>query len=300
MIDTEIRSNTIKWKAKLLKTRFLSGQLTSLGALILAVFVGVGGASAQEYQPLPQASYADLVSLADPAEIVLRAEIRKQAVVEPERSPGLRPGYVRLYIEARTLTLISGSVPVGESLRYVVDMPLDERGKVPKVKKHEVLLFARVVPGRTGDIQLVGPSAQLMWNADLESRLRPILTELAGPDSPPKITGIRDAISIGGNLVGESETQIFLSTDADQPVSISIIRRPGQRPLWGVSWSDIIDQAAQPPRAQSLKWYRLACSLPGRLPERALLSSDRASKSRTRSDYAFVLSELGECERLRN
>lgn len=282
-----------------MKIRGLLSVLFASGALVLAAAGPVIGVSAQDIPSVPQASYADLVDLADPSEIVLRAEIRKQAEVEPERAPGLAPGYVRLYIEARTLALISGDVPVGESLRYLVDMPLDSRGKAPKVKKREVLLFARTVPGQAGNIQLVGPSAQLMWNADIEARLRPVLTELAAPDSPPKITGIRDAISIEGNLVGESETQIFLSTETNDPVSISVIRRPAQPPVWGVSWSDIIDQAAQPPRRESLDWYRLTCFLPQKLPERAVLSSNAASKARTRSDYAFVLSQLGECERVR-
>ena len=267
--------------------------------LLASSFAIESSVLAQEIPPAPQATYADLVDLAAPSEIVLRAEIRKQAEVEAERSPGLASGHVRLYIEARTLVLISGSVPVGESLRYVVDVPLDERGKAPKLKKSEVLLFARTVPGRASDIQLVGPSAQLIWNADIEARLRPVLAELAQPDSPPRITGVRDAISIEGNLVGESETQIFLATDSGQPVSISIIRRPRQSPVWGVSWSDIIDQAARPPEPMSLDWYQLTCFLPRRLPERKLLSSDSTSKARTRSDYAFVLSQLGDCSRLR-
>src|SRR3546814_14800181 len=60
-------------------------------------------------------SYADLVDLAVAADQVIHAQIRKQTVVEPARAPGLAPGFARLYIEARTLSLIAGKVPVGES-----------------------------------------------------------------------------------------------------------------------------------------------------------------------------------------
>ena len=100
---------------------------------------------AQETARTAELTYADIVDLADEAPLVLRAQIRKQATVEPERSPGLEPGFVRLYIEARTSALIAGNVPVGGSLRYLVDVPLDAKGKAPKLKKQEVVLFARPV-----------------------------------------------------------------------------------------------------------------------------------------------------------
>ncbi len=294
----ENRSKILKLEAKHLKTKHSIRYISLFFASLIVQAALETGASAQGESQLGGVTYADLAGLADPAEIVLRAEIRKQAEVEPERSPGLSPGHIRLYIEARTEALISGSVPVGESLRYLVDVPLDQRGKVPKLKKESVLLFARTVPGRPGDIQLVAPSAQLLWSPDLEARLRPILTELAAPDSPPQIAGVRDALSIEGNLVGESETQIFLSTETGQPVSISVIRRPGQAPVWGVSWSDIIDQAALPPEPDTLDWYRLACFLPDMLPESALIAGAPASKARTRTDYRFVRAQLGACPRM--
>ena len=244
-----------------------------------------------------QPTYADLVDYADPAEIVVKAQIRKVAEVERERSPGLAPGHVRLYVEARTLALIAGDVPVGESLKYLVDLPLDARGKAPKLKKEEVVIFGRTVPGRPGELQLVAPSSQLLWTERLDARLRPVLADLVAADAPPAITGIRDALSIEGNLAGESETQIFLSTQTRAPVSISILRAPGQRPTWGVSWTDIVDAAARPPMPQTLEWYRLACFLPDTIGAEAQLARDPAAVARAREDYAFVLAELGECPR---
>jgi hypothetical protein len=113
------------------------------------------------------------------------------------------------------------------------------------------------------------------------------------------VTGIADAISIPGNLAGESETQLFLETADGSPASITVLRRPGQPPSWGVSFSEIVDQAAVPPDPDTLAWYRLACGLPDALPGDVLLSRGDGARDRAERDYALVLSELGPCARLR-
>lgn len=268
---------------------------------VLSMGLGSFNVSAQELVQTPRGNtYADLADLADPAEMVVRAKIKKQAEVELERAPGLQPGWARLYIEAETLGLISGSAPLGESLRYLVDVPRDAKGRAPKLKKREVILFARAVPGNASQLRLVAPDAQLMWSEQTEMQLRPILSEMMGPVSRPAITGIRDALSIRGNLSGESETQIFLSTENEGPVSITVIRRPGMVPQWGVSWSEIVDQAARPPQRSTLEWYRLACFLPASLPGSANLARDSASRAQAVQDYDFVVSQLGKCARTRS
>ncbi|MEM7667011.1 MAG: hypothetical protein AAF250_14230 [Pseudomonadota bacterium] len=243
------------------------------------------------------ATYADLTALAEASELVIRAEIRRQTRLKPERAPGLAPGFARLYIEADTQALIAGSTSVGESLAYLVDVPLNEKGKPPKLKRREMLLFANAVPGQRGSIQLAGKHAQFDYSPALEARLRPILTGLVAADKPPVITGIADALAVPGTLVGESETQVFLTTDNGSPVSLSVIRRPGQQPAWGVSWGEIIDSSARPPQGQTLRWYRLACSLPNRLPSSANLARDPTARNLAARDYAFIMDELGPCER---
>lgn len=250
--------------------------------------------------PGPALTYADIVGLADGTPLVIKAQIRSQVAVGPERSPGLAAGHVRLYIEARTTALIAGSVPVGESLAYLVDVPLDANGKPPKLKKAEVILFARPVTSRPGQLQLIKPDAQLPYSAEFEARLRPVLAALVAPDAPPRITGVRDALAVEGTLVGESETQLFLDTANDGPVSVTVVRRPNQAPRWGVSWSEIVDQAARPPRPGTLAWYRLACALPERLPQQANLSRDARARSLAMQDYAFVMQQLGPCQRTRD
>jgi len=168
---------------------------------------------------------------------------------------------------------------------------------VPKLKKQEVLLFARSVPGRPSELQLSGDSAQQFYSPEFEARLRPVLTDLAASDSPPVIVGVRDALSVPGNLTGESETQIFLETENGAPVSVAILRRPGRPPTWGVSWGEIIDQSARPPEPESLEWYRLACALPARLPAEANLSNDSAARTQAERDYQLMMGALGPCSR---
>ncbi len=244
-----------------------------------------------------QATYADLTSLAERSDMVIRAEIRRQIEVEPERSPGLAPGFVRLYIEAETIALISGRSAVGESLAYLIDVPLNARGRAERLKGREMLLFADSVPGRPGFVQLTGKNAQLDYSPELEARLRPILTALVADDVPPVVTGVRDALAVPGNLVGESETQIFLTTTDRSPVSVTVLRRPGQRPVWGVSWGEIIDSSSRPPQPSTLRWYRLACALPQSLPSNTNLARDASARRLAQADYAFVMDELGSCPR---
>jgi hypothetical protein len=242
-------------------------------------------------------TYADLATLSDAAALVVRVQIRNATALKPERAPGLAPGFARLFVEANTLALIAGRSGVGAAVTYLVDVPLDARGKVPKLKKREFLLFARAVTGRSGELQLIAPGAQLDYTPALEARVRPILTELYAAEVPPRITGVSDALAVPGTLTGESETQIFLATENRSPVSISVLRRPGQRAQWGVSWGEIIDSAARPPAPETLRWYRLACSLPAQLPSGANLARDPAERRLAAGDYAFVREALGPCER---
>lgn len=264
----------------------------------------IGGVPALSQNPVPelisaadQATYVDLVDLAERSDMVIKVEIRRQIVVEPERSPGLEPGFARLYIEARTLDLIAGSSAVGESLAFLVDVPLNAKGKPAKYKKRQMLLFADKVPGRRGSIQLTGKQAMLDYSPEFEARVRPILRALAARDVPPVVTGIGDALGVPGTLVGESETQIFVKTKDGSPVSITVLRRPGQPAVWGVSWGEIIDAAARAPSPGTLRWYRLACSLPARLPSSANLARDPQARRLAEVDYSFVMDQLGPCQR---
>lgn len=249
--------------------------------------------------PAQTVTYADLADLTGPAAVVVKAQIRKIAEVEPERAPGLRTGWARLYIEAKTEAVLGGRAPLGEALRYLVDVPRDAAGKSPKLGKRSVILFARPVAARPGELQLVTPEAQLIWDAALESRLKAMLGEFYAPSAPPAITGLREAIHVPGALAGEGESQFFLATASDNPAAIIVSRVPGAEPRWSVSFSELVENGTPPPARETLAWYRLACFLPSQLPAGADLSlapEDRAAAAR---DYQFVLEQLGSCPRLR-
>ena len=247
----------------------------------------------------PTASYADLADLADSARIVLRAQVRKIVAVEPARARGVRPGWARYYVEARTQALIRGETPLGQSLRYLVDMPADPRGKVPAIKKKDVLLFARSVTGAAGDLQLAAPDAQILWSADAETRLRAVLAALVAPDAPRRVIGVREALHVPGNLAGEGETQFFLDTADHSAASITVQHRPGAATAWGVSFSEVAAPVGSPPQRDTLAWYRLACFLPNALPAGVNLSESAASRAQAEADYRVVLGELGPCPRTR-
>lgn len=248
--------------------------------------------------PTPPVTYADLADLADSATLVLRADLRKIVPLEPAQARGVRSGWGRFYAEAKTRALISGNAMLGESLKYLVDLPLDAKGKPPKLGKKPVLLFAAPVAGRPGELRLVAPDAQLLWDAPTEARLRGVLTELLAPGAPGRIAGIREAIHVPGNLAGEGETQMFLASPGDGAVSVTVSHRPGMPVSWGVSFSEVLENGA-PPRRETLAWYRLACFLPWKLPARANLSDSPEDKARAEDDYRLVRDALGACPRTR-
>ena len=281
----------------------LRGLVSAALALIFLTLQPFASVLAQIPQAAPQPprpTYADLVTLADSADLVLHAQVRSLARVDDRRAPGLRPGQGRYYIKAKTRALLAGSRAVGDSLAYLVDLPLDARGKPPSLKKQDVLLFARPVPGSTEELQLVAPDAQIIWNEPTESMLRTILTDLVSPDAPPIVTGVREIIHVPGNLAGSGETQIFLATKDGSAASITVRHTPGQAPAWGVSFSELVADVSRPPQPGTLEWYRLACFLPNTLPPSANLSGTAMSRQQAVSDYRMVLGELGVCSRARS
>lgn len=280
-----------------------SATVSSLRAICLPMalalgFPGVVQARGAEPAPTPP-SYADLVDLADGTPLVLRAQIRKIAPVEPGRAGSPRPGWGRIYAETRTEALLAGSGLAGESTSYLADVKLDARGRLPKLDKRSVLLFARPVSGRPGELQLVAPDAQILWDQETEARLRGVLAELLAPHAPRRVTDVREAIFVPGNLVGEGETQLFLNTADGEPSSITVVHTPNQPARWSVSFSEVVDSSTKPPAKDTLAWYRLACFLPARLGAGVNVSDTPENKAQAEADYGFVLKSMGPCERTR-
>ena len=243
--------------------------------------------------------YADLADLSTAAPIIIRATIKDAIKVAPERAPNAPPGTQRFYIIASTNALIRGQSGIGETIRYVIDLPLDDRGRAPKIKKKPFIIFARRTSGGGDNIQLVAQDAQIEWTPSREQRVRSLVRELVAQDAPPAITRIGSAFHVPGTIIGEGETQIFMETETGSPISITVLKRDGQRKFWAVSLGEIVDEAARAPLRNSLLWYRLACFLPRQLPARALTSDSAANAQQARNDYQLVLRDLGDCPRSR-
>ena len=240
--------------------------------------------------------YADLAPLVLSAPLILDATIRSTVAIKGAEAAGVDPGFIRLYVQADVDALIRGSQSVPPRIGYLVDLPADSRGRAPRLKKVRVLLFARPVAGRPAQFQLVAKDAQRRWTPAAEALTRRIAQETVQPNQPPEITGIANAFHVAGSLPGEGETQIFLTTKDGRPVSLDILRRPGEQPRWSVALSDVTDAAAQAPQRDTLLWYRLACFLPSGLPQASVNTADPADVAKAREDYRFVLQSLGPCD----
>ena len=271
----------------------------SLAPLPAAALVLVSPTQQDLPAAAPAPDYAEIADLLLAAPVVADATIRSATRITGAEAAGAAPGTMRFYVEADVAALIRGSAGVAPRIGYVIDLPVDADGRTAKLKKLRVLLFARPVSGSATMVQLVGADAQRPWTAAADARVRAIARDIVASDAPPAITGIGNAFHVPGALPGEGETQIFLTTADNRPVSLSILRRPGEQPRWAVALSEIVDEAAAPPPRDTLLWYRLACGLPAALPERSTASLDPADADFARQDYAVVLAALGPCGRSR-
>ncbi len=244
-------------------------------------------------------SYADLADLALSAPVAAHVRVERARALPERDAPNVPQGYRRFLIEARVAALIRGPGEFAQQVRYLADLP-NQNGRPQRVRRGaEYLVLAAPVPGRPGELRLVAPDSQLAYQPADADRLRAILRESLGPDAPPRITGIGRAFSVPGSLPGESETQIFLQTANNRPISLSVLRRPGELPRWSVALSEIVDDAAEPPAPDSLLWYRLACTLPATLPEASLREAEATERRTIAADYRFIKERLGPCERNR-
>lgn len=266
--------------------------------LLAALLAGPASALAASAPPppyggLPTAyTYVALADMTLASPIVIAADI---ADAIPIKDPaGVPVGKARYYVEAEVKALISGHADLPLHVTYQVDIPADPRGKKAKLKGVPVLLLAATT-GTPGMLRLIGPDAQVPRTPENESRIRAILAAAIAPDAPPIITGITRAFHVAGTLPGESETQIFVRTADARPISLNILRRPGEKPRWAVALTELVDASAAPPPPDSLLWYRLACGLPRKLPDAAVEGQASADAEAAQADYALVLAGLGTC-----
>lgn len=275
----------------------------------LLTISGAAAALALLAQPLesqgvsaaPQApAYADLADLALAAPVVAHVRVRDADALLEREAPSVPHGYRRFLIEAEMVALIRGPSGFPARVSYLVDLPNDARGRAARVRdRSEFLVLAGAAGARPGELRLIAPDSQLPFTPAAAATLRAILREAASADAPPRITGIGRAFHVPGSLPGESETQIFLQTADDRPISLTVLRRPGERPRWAVALGEIVDNAAAPPEPETLLWYRLACTLPPSLPRQSLSEASAQEARAIAADYRLVIEGLGRCVRNR-
>ncbi len=245
------------------------------------------------------AAYADIADLVVIAPMIVDAKIRKTTKIPAAQVIGVPPGRQRLLVDADVNALIRGQGGIAAKVRFVIDVTKDSRGKIPKLNKQRMFIMADAVKGRPGQLQLVRPDALIKYSAANDAMVRAIAQEAVLLDAPQRITGINSAFHSAGTVIGEGETQIFLLTDKRQPVSISVVSRPGLTKQWSVSTSELIEETTSTPRRFSLLWYRLACGLPKALPAELVQSGEGENAARAQADYKFVADALGPCGRKR-
>jgi hypothetical protein len=277
-------------------------RIDRINFVLTALILSISAVAAESQPPSapPPLSYADLADLGLEAPVVAQVRLLRANRLKPAEAPGIAPGRTRFYVEAEVLSLIRAPGEISAQVNYLVDLPNLPGGKPAQPrKKDERLIFAAPVPNRPGTLRLLAPDAQMaLAPADVE-RLRAVLREASAPRAAPRISGIGKAFYVPGTLPGESETQIFLNSADNRPLSLSILRRPGEAPRWSVALSEIVDEGAGAPPRDTLLWYRLACGLPRWLPRQSLGELEPAAATAVQADYQLVLQSLGPCTRSR-
>jgi hypothetical protein len=273
-----------------------------------AILLGFGGMAAAQTAPAvapslavqaDAAAYADIADLVVISPLIVDATIRNLQKIAPEQAVGVPAAMQRMLVEADVTALIRGQGGITPRVRFLLDVPKDPKGKIPKLKKQRLFLLGSTVAGRPGEIRLSRPNALIHWSAANDALVRSIAQEAVQIDAPPKITGIISAFYSAGTVIGEGETQIFLKNAKEQPLSLSVLSRPGQDKRWAVSTAEVIDESATAPAKFTLLWYRLACDLPRALSSDLVEAAESDSAARAQADYKFVLDSLGPCGRKR-
>lgn len=283
-------------------------RISQAKVILCLVLMGLGNAaSAQPVATLPpalaieaeSASYSDIADLVVISPLIIDVTVRKAAKVAPEQAIGVPVSLQRMLIEADVMALIRGEGGIADRVRFVLDVPKDAKGKAPKLKKQRLFLFGSPVAGRTGEIRLSRPNALANFSPTNDALVRRITQEAVLRDAPQRIISVASAFHSPGTVLGEGETQIFLKTEKDQPVSLTVLSRPNEQKQWAVSTAEIIDSSATAPERSTLLWYRLACGLPRSLPTDRIETTGDQNAARAQADYKFVIDALGPCGRKR-
>ena len=276
---------------------------------IIAVFALVSSASFGFAQtpsapatfavPVTNRSYADIADLVVISPLIVDATVRTATKIPAEQAIGVPANLQRTLIVADVSALVRGNDGVAGQVRFLLDVPKDAKGKIPKLKKQRYFLLGNKAAGLPGTIRLSRPDALVEWSAGNDAMLRAITKEAVIIDAPQPVVAITSAFHSPGTIIGEGETQIFVEAKGNQIYSLSVFSQPGAPKRWAVSTGEVIDESAGAPAKNSLLWYRLACGLPQSLDVKLVESPEADSAAKAQADYRFIMASLGPCDRTR-
>ena len=249
--------------------------------------------------PATNNSYADIADLVVISPLIVDATVSKATKIPAEQAIGVPANLQRMLIQADVSALVRGNDGIAGQVRFLLDVPKDAKGKIPKLKKQRYFLLGNKVAGLPGTIRLSRPDAVIEWSASNDAMLRAITKEAVIIDAPQAVVGVTSAFHSPGTIIGEGETQIFVEAKGNQIYSLSVFSQPGSPKRWAVSTGEVIDESASAPVRNTLLWYRLACGLPQTLDAKLVESPEAESAAKAQVDYRFIIASLGPCDRTR-
>jgi hypothetical protein len=249
--------------------------------------------------PAINSSYADVADLVTISPLILDARIRKITKLPPDHAVGVPANIQRLVVDADVLALLRGDGGFAGQARFLLDVPKDAKGKIPKLKKMRYFLLGSKVAGKPGTIKLARPDSLIEWSEANDALVRAVTKEAVLIDAPQPIIGVTGAFHSPGTVIGEGETQIFVEAQGNQIYSLSVFSRPGIAKRWAVSTGEVIDESATAPAKNTLLWYRLACGLPRALDTKLVETAEADNVTKAQADYRFAIDSLGACDRKR-
>jgi hypothetical protein len=249
--------------------------------------------------PAASGSYADIADLVTISPLILDAQVRKVTKVPIDQAVGVPANIQRLVVDADVLALLRGDGGFAGQARFLLDVPKDAKGKIPKLKKMRYFLLGNKVAGKPGTIRLARPDALIEWSVANDAVVRAVTKEAVMIEAPQPIVALTGAFHSPGTVIGEGETQVFVEAQGNQIYSLSIFSRPGEAKRWAVSTGEVIDESATAPERRTLLWYRLACGLPRVLDAKLVETVEEGNVAKAQADYKYVIDSLGPCDRQR-
>lgn len=240
-------------------------------------------------------TYADWADLALAAPAVVDVDLTKVSRLGKRLAPDVPQGEIRALVEGRLNAALKAPSILPVKAEWLWQGEATDRGRTPFQRADRVLIFAEPAGGSSkADVQqyrLISNQGLQPWSPETDRQVRAILSEAAQAEKRDlMVTGVLDGHTTPGTIAGVRQSQFFLSTVGDKPITLVVERQPDTPARVTAAVGEFISNAA-PIRPETLTWYALACGLPEKLPQ------PLADEAELAEDYATAREEIGVCER---